>query len=154
MARALDLAAMLRQASPVTRREVFKLAAGTGIAAPALLAMLARDGVEPVAAAPAGLRQDGEPKQGGTLVLMGHQEVASLSPDDADPTVHWVVVTQIHNGLIEQDENFVFQPVLAEALPEVSPDGLTYTFKLRRASSSTTAASSPPPTSSTPTSGT
>ena len=30
------------------------------------------------------------------------------------------------------DENFVFQPVLAEALPEVSRDGLTYTFKLQQ----------------------
>jgi peptide/nickel transport system substrate-binding protein len=129
MSRALDLAAMLHQASPATRREFVKLASGAGIAAPALLAMLARDGVSPVYAAPA--RQDGEPQQGGTLVLMGHQEIASLSPDDAGPTVHWVMVAQIHNGLVQLDENFVLQPVLAEALPEVSEDGLTYTFTLR-----------------------
>ena len=43
MGRALDLAAMLRQASPTTRRQVLKLA-GAGISAPALLALLARDG--------------------------------------------------------------------------------------------------------------
>ena len=129
MSRALDLAAMVRQASPATRREFVKLASGAGIAAPALIAMLAKDGVAPVYAAPA--RQDGEPQQGGTLVLMGHQEIASLSPDDFGPTVHFVMVMQIHNGLVELDENFVIQPVLAEALPEVSEDGLTYTFKLR-----------------------
>src|SRR5215207_9984171 len=129
MSRALDLAEMLRQASPATRREFVKLASGAGIAAPALIALLARDGVSPVHAAPA--RQDGEPQQGGTLVLMGHQEIASLSPDDMGPTVHFVMVMQIHNGLVELDENFVLQPVLAEALPEVSEDGLTYTFKLR-----------------------
>lgn len=129
MGRALDLAEMLRQASPATRREFVKLATGAGIAAPALIGLLAKDGVEPVYAAPA--RQDGEPRQGGTLTLMGHQEIASLSPDDMGPTVHFVMVTQIHNGLVELDENFQVQPVLAEALPEVAEDGLTFTFKVR-----------------------
>lgn len=129
MGRQLDLAAMVRHASPTTRRDILKLIGGAGVAAPVLLDLLAKDGVAPVYAAPA--RQDGEPKQGGTLVLMGHQEIASLSPDDAGPTVHFVMVEQIHNGLVQLDENFVLQPVLAEALPEVSDDGLTYTFKLR-----------------------
>ena len=75
--------------------------------------------------------QDATPIAGGELVLLGHQEIASLSPDDSGPTVHWVMVTQIHNGLIELDENFEPQPVLATALPEVTEDGLTYTFTLR-----------------------
>ncbi len=129
MGRALDLAEMFRQASPTTRREFVKLASAAGITAPTLLALFAKDGIAPVYAAPA--RQDGEPVQGGTLVLMGHQEIASLSPDDAGPTVHFVMVEQIHNGLVQLDENFELQPILAEALPEVSEDGLTYTFKLR-----------------------
>ncbi|MGH2615345.1 MAG: ABC transporter substrate-binding protein [Thermomicrobiales bacterium] len=129
MGRALALAEMLRQASPTTRREFIKLASGAGISAPALIALLAGDGVSPIYAAPA--RQDGEPQQGGTLVLMGHQEIASLSPDDMGPSVHFVMVTQIHNGLVELDENFQVQPVLAEALPEISEDNLTYTFTLR-----------------------
>ena len=34
----------------------------------------------------------------------------SFSPDDMGPTVHFVMVTQIHNGLVELDENFVVQP--------------------------------------------
>ena len=104
-----------------------------GIAAPALLAMLAKDGVGPVYAAPAAAALRGEPVQGGTLVLIGHQEIASLHPDDATdgPTVHWVMVTQMFNALVELDENFEFHPVLAEALPTVSQDGLTYTFTLR-----------------------
>jgi peptide/nickel transport system substrate-binding protein len=134
MGRALDLAAMFRQATPTTRREILKLAAGGGIAAPALVAMLARDGVKPVYAAPsaATARQDGEPVKGGTFMMLGHQEIASLHPDDSGPTVHWVIVTQIHNALVEQDEQFVFQPVLATALPTVSEDGLTYTFTLHQ----------------------
>jgi peptide/nickel transport system substrate-binding protein len=133
MGRALDMSAMLRQASPTTRREILKLGATGGIGAPALLAMLARDGVGPVYAAPAAAALQGEPVQGGTLVLIGHQEIASLHPDEATdgPTVHWVMVTQMFNALVEQGENFEFQPVLAEALPTVSEDGLTYTFTLR-----------------------
>lgn len=73
-----------------------------------------------------------EPATGsGTVVLMGHQEIAGLSPDDAGPTVQWVMIANIHNGLLELDENYVLQPMLAESY-EVSPDGLTYTFNLRR----------------------
>ncbi len=131
MGRQLDLNAMFQKASPKTRREILSLAAKGGIAAPVLMTMLARDGVKPIAAAPAAI-QDEQPVQGGTLILVGHQEIASLHPDDSGPTVHFVMVTQMFNGLVEQDENFVFQPVLAETLPEVSEDALTYTFKLRQ----------------------
>ena len=115
MGRALDISAMLRKASPATRREILKLGVAGGIAAPALLAMLTKDGVKPVYASPAAATLQGEPVQGGTLVLIGHQEVASLHPDDATDgaTVHWVMVTQMFNALVEQDENFAFQPVLA-----------------------------------------
>ncbi len=70
-----------------------------------------------------------EGQQGGTLILMGHHEIASLSPDDAGPTVHWVMVTQIHNALVELDPWYVLQPTLAESF-EVSEDGMTYTFNL------------------------
>jgi peptide/nickel transport system substrate-binding protein len=140
MTRSLDLEAMLRNAAPATRREVLKRMVGAGISAPALLALLKAGGVAEVAAAPGSRSvpahamrfQAGTPKQGGTMTVTGHQEVASLSPDDSGPTVHWVVVTQIHNALVEMDENFVFQPILAEALPELSADGLSYTFKLRQ----------------------
>src|SRR5262245_60912280 len=137
----VDLEAMLRNASPTTRREILKRAAGAGISAPALLALLRSHGVQEVAASGAPVRtaltarsQDATPKQGGTMVVMGHQEVASLHPDDAagGPTVHWVVVAQIHDALMEMDENAIFQPALAEAAPEISADGLTYTFKLRQ----------------------
>jgi len=136
MGRTIDLEAMLRNASPTTRREVLKRAGLAGLSAPALLALLKAQGVE---AAPgtasrgvAGRRQEGTPKQGGTLTVLGHQEVASLHPDDAGPGIHFNVVTQIHNALMEMDENTAFQPVLAEAEPEISADGLTYTFKLRQ----------------------
>jgi peptide/nickel transport system substrate-binding protein len=71
----------------------------------------------------------GTPKQGGDMVVVGHQELAGLSPNDVGPGDQWVMITQIHNGLLEQDENFVLQPTLAKTY-EAAADGLTYTFKL------------------------
>jgi peptide/nickel transport system substrate-binding protein len=70
------------------------------------------------------------PPQGGTVVIMGHQEVAGLSPEDTGPDVHWVMIANIHNALLELDPMGELQPVLAESY-EVSEDGKTYTFKLR-----------------------
>ena len=67
--------------------------------------------------------------QGGTLGLMGHQEVAGLSPDDWGPSVQTTMIRAIHDSLIMDDENLEAQPVLAESF-EIAPDGLTYTFKL------------------------
>jgi len=71
----------------------------------------------------------GAPKQGGDMVVVGHQELAGLSPNDVGPGDQWVMITQIHNGLLEQDENFVLQPTLAKTF-EAAADGLSYTFKL------------------------
>ncbi len=84
----------------------------------------------PAAAEPTEAPKAEEPGQGGTVVLMGHQEVAGLSPDDAGPDVHYVMIVNIHNALLELDPWGELQPVLAESY-EVSDDGLTYTFKLR-----------------------
>jgi len=71
----------------------------------------------------------GTPKQGGDMVVVGHQELAGLSPNDTGPGDQWVMITQIHNALLEQDENFVLQPTLAKTY-EAAADGLSYTFKL------------------------
>ena len=71
----------------------------------------------------------GEPQQGGTLRLMGHQEVAGMGPDDQGASVQEVVIYAIHNPLVLGDEMLVTKGVLAESY-EVSEDGLTYTFNL------------------------
>src|SRR5690606_20617900 len=73
----------------------------------------------------------GTPVQGGKFVTLGHQEVASLSPEGSGPTVQWVAIAQIHNALYEMDQDYELIPVLAESY-EASADGLTYTFKLRK----------------------
>ncbi|MGH2533055.1 MAG: ABC transporter substrate-binding protein [Thermomicrobiales bacterium] len=147
MTRKIEIEEMLRKASPATRREFLRRAAVTGISGPALAAMLT--GINPASVLAEGddcpgkgasadqfasmpVRLQGEPVQGGTFVVTGHQEVDSLSPDNAGASVPWTAITQIHNALLERDENLEWQPVLAEAMPEMSADGLQYTFTLRQ----------------------
>lgn len=72
---------------------------------------------------------DDEPAQGGELTVQGNQEIASLHPDDAGPTVHWVIVANIHDPLIQVDGNYEIEPVLAQSY-DVAEDGLSYTFQL------------------------
>jgi peptide/nickel transport system substrate-binding protein len=72
----------------------------------------------------------GEPKSGGTFVTQGHQEIASLHPDESGPFVHYVIVRNIHEPLIDLDIDYAFVPVLAESY-EAATDGLSYTFTLR-----------------------
>ena len=57
--------------------------------------------------------------------------------DDGDLTE--VLTNHLYEGLYALDEGYRPIPMLAEALPMVSPDGLTYAIRLRRGSSSTTA---------------
>lgn len=80
---------------------------------------------------PSGTTGEGEPKRGGTLITMGHTDVAGLSPEDASPTVEWSLVVQIHNSLLQVDENYELQPLLAERY-EAAESGLEYTFTLRK----------------------
>ncbi|HWN14249.1 MAG TPA: ABC transporter substrate-binding protein, partial [Candidatus Dormibacteraeota bacterium] len=72
------------------------------------------------------------PKKGGVL------KVAVLG-DPPTLDYHWTtanfveVITQhIYESLYTLDQNYQPIPVLAEALPAVSADGLTYTIKLRQ----------------------
>ena len=123
MSQEFDLDKALRELSPTTRREFFKRAAMLGLTASAANTLFMRNPLI-VTAAPSA-------KRGGTVRVMGHQEVASLSPDDAAPSVHWVMVAQIHNALLEGNEYNVIEKVLAESYT-VSKDGLQYTFKLRK----------------------
>jgi peptide/nickel transport system substrate-binding protein len=104
-----------KTAGGTTRREFLARAALTALSAASV-------GLGPTDAASA-------PRRGGTMVVTGHQEISSLSPDDAGPTVIWIAVTQIHNALLELDENFKLVPTLAQAY-SAAPDGMSYTFRL------------------------
>ena len=101
--------------------------AGGGAASPeATTAATAETEASPTAASGGAA---GEPKQGGMLVVMGHEGVDGLSPDYTGPTVNWACITQIHNAMVEMDPWFEYQPTLADSY-EISDDGMTYTFKL------------------------
>jgi peptide/nickel transport system substrate-binding protein len=93
---------------------------------------LTRAGLAALAGASAGWLPRGAAaaaKRGGTMAVSGHQEISSLSPDDSGPNVIWTAVTQIHNALLELDENFNLIPTLASSYT-ASPDGMAYTFRL------------------------
>ena len=70
------------------------------------------------------------PQQGGVFVALGHHEVASLSPDDDGPAVHFFIIGNIHASLLKLDPYYTLQPEMAESV-EVSEDALTYTFQIR-----------------------
>ena len=123
MNREIDLDRLLAELSPTTRRRFLKQAAALGLSVSAAQALLIRNPII-VTAAPS-------PKRGGTVRVTGHHEISSLSPDDAGPTVHRTIVMQIHNGLLEVNEHYVLDKVLAENY-QAAPNGLLYTFNLRR----------------------
>jgi peptide/nickel transport system substrate-binding protein len=118
----VPLEKVLRDLPSTTRRAFLKQAAAVGAGAAAVPVLVRHPLI--VDAAPS-------PRRGGTVRVMGHQEVASLSPQDDAPSVHWVMVTQIHNALIEANPYLVLEKVLCEHY-EVAKDGLQYRFRLRR----------------------
>jgi len=71
-----------------------------------------------------------EAAAGGTMIWMGHQEVAGLSPNDTGPTVQWMMIANIHEPMIGLTTLNELEPVLATSW-EVADDSLTYTFHLR-----------------------
>jgi len=118
----VNIEKILRDLPSSTRREFLKQAAMLG--AGAVVAPVFIRSPLIVEAAPSA-------KRGGLVRVMGHQEVASLSPDDDSPSVHWVMVSQMHNAMVELNEYNVLERVLAESY-DVSKDGLRYSFKLRK----------------------
>jgi peptide/nickel transport system substrate-binding protein len=117
----MDALRALKQTTS-SRREFLTRAAALGL----IPVLAGGTGISPALAA-----QDATPVKGGKFTTLGHQEVASLSPEGSGPTVQWVAIAQIHNALYEMDHNYELVPVLAESY-EASDDGLTYTFKLRK----------------------
>jgi len=122
---------MIRQ--PVSRRTFLQLAAisGATVALAACVPAAPADSGAVTGTTAGDTAASGEPTRGGTLRLMGHQEVAGLSPNDVGASVQTTVIYAIHNQLVLLDENLVSQPLLAESF-EVAEDGLTYTFYLHQ----------------------
>lgn len=74
------------------------------------------------------------PQQDRTLYLIGG-DFRGFDPVDSGDTLTAEQVCRVYEGLLEYaylERPYKVIPRLAEALPEVSPDGLTYTFRIRK----------------------
>ncbi|HEX2765125.1 MAG TPA: ABC transporter substrate-binding protein [Candidatus Limnocylindria bacterium] len=71
------------------------------------------------------------PEGGGTMTIAWEADIQSMDPAIAYDYVSIPAVHMVFESLIGYDDGTTLVPVLAEAMPEVSPDGLTYTFVLR-----------------------
>lgn len=73
----------------------------------------------------------GTPQKGGTLIEGWSTEPKFLLPVLSSDVYSNIANRLLFEGLLYLDDKGKMQPNFAEKLPEVSSDGLTYTFKLR-----------------------
>ena len=66
-------------------------------------------------------------------VTLGSEDPDTLDASKASTSTSIGVLHALNRGLLYVDHDLTPVPSLAEALPELSADGLTYTFKLRDA---------------------
>ena len=71
------------------------------------------------------------PVRGGTVVQAISADPPTMNPGTTTDTQAWSLMGKLFNGLTYLDSEYRNHPDLAESWT-VSPDGLTYTFKLRR----------------------
>jgi peptide/nickel transport system substrate-binding protein len=96
------------------------------VAAVGIIALLAGAGVRGAAFAA------DTPRKGGILRIGNLGEPPSLDPHWGTQTITEVLTNHVFEGLYALDESYRPIPMLAEGMPTVSKDGLTYTIKLRR----------------------
>ncbi len=85
-----------------------------------------------VALAPLSLMAQETPKQGGDIVVTYKDDITTLDPAIGYDWVNWSMIKSLYSRLMDYEPgtpNLV--PSLAESFT-VAPDGLTYTFKLRK----------------------
>jgi ABC-type transport system substrate-binding protein len=74
----------------------------------------------------------GGPEKGGEITVVYKDDLATLDPAIGYDWTNWPAIKLVFDGLLDYDSGTTIQPRIAESLPEVSADGLTYTFKLRQ----------------------
>jgi peptide/nickel transport system substrate-binding protein len=83
-----------------------------------------------IAGLPLGLHAQGTPQKGGTLVMVVQPEPPTLASYQSTSGPVGQVATKVFDGLLEYD--FDLKPIASLARSwEVSPDGLTVSFKLK-----------------------
>src|SRR3954447_17026815 len=66
-------------------------------------------------------------------VTLGAEDPATLDPSKGSSSTDIGVLHALNRGLLYFDKDLNVVPSLAESMPDISADGLTYTFKLRDA---------------------
>ena len=99
---------------PISRRQFLRYSAATGV------------GVYLGAGA---LNAWAQGTEGGTFVILGHQEVAGLGPNDIGADVQNAIIFNILNPLVHVDHMAETVPILARSY-EIADDNLSYTFNL------------------------
>jgi len=72
------------------------------------------------------------PQKGGAITVVYKDDLATLDPAIGYDWTNWPAIKMVFDGLLDYDSGTTLQPRLAESMPDVSADGLTYTFKLRK----------------------
>ncbi|MFW6067112.1 MAG: ABC transporter substrate-binding protein [Myxococcota bacterium] len=84
---------------------------------------------------PAGPRFEGaghdQPRRGGTFTFHASSNVRGLDPHKAFDVYSIAGIRLIFDGLLDYDDEAHLVPSLLESMPDVSDDGLVYTFRLR-----------------------
>jgi peptide/nickel transport system substrate-binding protein/oligopeptide transport system substrate-binding protein len=72
------------------------------------------------------------PQSGGEIVVAYKDDLATLDPAIGYDWTNWPTIKMVFDGLLDYDSGTTIEPRIAESLPTVSADGLTYTFKIRK----------------------
>ena len=119
---------MIRDAPAPSRRSLLKCSGALGAAA-AVSSSLAACSAGPESTNDTGGGSGGN----GTLTaVIGYGNDGSWDPTQTASAFCMAANNHIYEGLLTLDDENKPIPMLAETMPTVSPDGLTYTFKLRR----------------------
>ena len=117
-----------RDLSTLTRRDLLRMA-GAGGAMAAVSACSPQTGASPSSSASGAA---GTPQRGGSVTVALTSNLTTLDPRIAGTNNALRLVTHVYtNTLIRLNEKLEYEPELAESWDR-SPDGLTYTLKLRR----------------------
>ena len=77
-------------------------------------------------------QRDPDAKQGGEIVITYKDDVATLDPAIGYDWQNWSMIKSLFDGLMDYEPGTTtLRPELAESY-EISPDGQTFTFKLRQ----------------------
>src|SRR5262245_39589163 len=65
-------------------------------------------------------------QKGGEIAVVYKADLATLDPAIGYGWTNWPTIKMVFDGLLDYDSGTTIQPRIAESLPTVSDDGLTY----------------------------